>query len=76
MAALLDVPGWAAEAKDEKVAETLFGAGQIGGRIHGTEHGVGGHLAIESSNETFEAGFADERVDFAVFHKPMLTRSG
>lgn len=59
VAALFDVVGRSAEAEDEKVAETGFGAGEVGGGVHGAENVVLRDLAVESRDEPVETVVAD-----------------
>ena len=63
MPALGDVPRRPAEPADEKIAQPLFGTGEIIGRIHGPQHLVAWDLRVERADEAREAVFADTRVD-------------
>jgi hypothetical protein len=68
MAARFFIPTRPAEAADEKIAEPLFGAGQVFLRIHRPENVVAGHLRVERRHQSLKAVFADPRVDVAFGH--------
>jgi hypothetical protein len=63
MSAALQVVLWAAEAKQKKQSQTLFGPGQICRRVHGTQQIVPGNLPVECSHQTLDAIAADRPID-------------
>ena len=68
MASLFDIAFRAAKPVNQKIAQPLFGAGQIVGRVHRAEHIVAGDLPVESGNETREALLANLRKNLVLFH--------
>jgi len=68
VAALFDIGGRSAEPIDQEVSEPLFGSLQVFFRVHGTEDVVSGHLAIERGYQLPQAIFADDRINFVLFH--------
>jgi len=69
MPAFLDIARRAAESEDQKVAQPLFGSGEvIVFRVQGAEDVIPGNAAIEGSDQFFEAFFADDRINIALVH--------
>src|SRR5690349_24615093 len=66
MTALLHVTRRPAEAADEEIPQSLFGAVHVFLRIHRSENVIGRHLLVERSDEALEALFADLLVDITV----------
>jgi DNA primase len=64
MPALLDVARGASETKDQKIAQTLFGALQIAGRVHGTQNVIAGNAPVERGDQPAESFLANQRVNF------------
>jgi len=68
MAALFDVARRAAETADQKVAEALFGPGQIVCRVHRPQDFVVRNTAIERGRETGEPVLTDQCVNVDLLH--------
>jgi len=68
MAALFEITRRAAEAKDEKIAQALLGAGEVVGGVHGAEDFVVRNLAVEGGDEAGETVFADLLIDIGIVH--------
>ena len=63
VAALLDIARRAAESEDQKIAQALFGAGEIFGGIHRSQDGIIGDLPVKGADEALEALFANKVID-------------
>lgn len=68
MAALIQVTRGSAETEDQKIAQTLLGAGQVVGRIHRAEDGIGWNLPVERRDQPLKAFFANQTVKIAFVH--------
>jgi hypothetical protein len=73
--ALLDVARRPAEAANEKIAQSLFGPGQILWRVHRAQHVVVRHLGIEGTDQPAEPLLTDPCVDlfFRQIHNSSMT---
>jgi hypothetical protein len=76
MTALLDIVLRAAEAKDQKSAQTVFGSGKIAPAIHGAKNVIVWNLPVKRGNEFAKAFFADGRVYVLLFHDFDANRMG
>ena len=68
MAPFHHVALWAPESTHEKISEPGLGAGQVPGRVHGSQHVVFRDLSIKGPHKSAEALFADGPVHVVVFH--------
>ena len=72
---LLDIAWGTAEASDEKVAQSLFGADQVVRRIHRTKDVVAWHLSVKRAHDPGKPVFTNPFVDlfFRQIHNSSMT---
>jgi len=73
MAALLDVRGGPSESINQKIAQPLFSAFKIVGRIERPQHIVAGNLPVERRNEPLKSRRAHRGVHVLFVHYSIVT---
>jgi hypothetical protein len=69
MTALLDVERRAAETKNQKLTEALFGTREVTAGVHRSKDLIVRHLPVESGDKAPEAVFTNGRIDILFFQR-------